>query len=153
MPIDPQTGEKLPYPGDPGYQDEMAAGAPPEGAPPSPEGAPEEALTPLPSQVESSPASVIDQALSQEGATGTSILAALESSGFTISLGGPAGEAAPPMPTEEAGGPMPPGGNQGPGGGMPMIMIAVREAMEKDKAKKAKGKAEQEGKEEKKESK
>ena len=40
MPVDPQTGQALPYPGEPGYDPAMAAppGAPPAGGPPMPPG-------------------------------------------------------------------------------------------------------------------
>ena len=40
MPVDPQTGQALPYPGEPGYDPAMAGppGAPPAGGPPMPPG-------------------------------------------------------------------------------------------------------------------
>tara|TARA_R110002110_G_scaffold110581_4_gene275658 strand:+ start:1965 stop:2594 length:630 start_codon:yes stop_codon:yes gene_type:complete len=48
MPIDPATGARLPYPGEPGYDPAMA-GAPPPGMPPEgmpPEGMPPEGMPP-----------------------------------------------------------------------------------------------------------
>ena len=141
MPVT-ETGEELPYEGEAGHAEAKAQ---------NPEAYMEEAAPEAPS----SPSTVIDHALQAGDATGESVLAALEGAGFSVSSGAPMGEPpmgeapmeAPPMEGSPMGGPpgAPPAGNP-LGGGMPAIMIAIKEAQAMDDKKKAEFKKEKESK-------